>query len=705
MNGQQQWQQDAPTPGRSASLDYWAARNLVLGDRYQLEECLGRGGMGAVYKARHILLKSIHAIKIINPDLVASDPDLVTRFRQEAIAAAAIKHKNVVDVTDFGVVDGKTPFLVMEFIKGRTLHSFLAGEGKIEPQRALEMIAAIGAGVGAAHRLGIVHRDLKPLNIMLRDDLPTCDAVKVLDFGLAKIKSADFLGSFVQAQTRGLVGSPFYMAPEQWSDEEPDRRADIYSLGVILYQMLAGEVPFKGPSLPSIMKKHLMVRPPTFASLGAHIAPEIEAAVARALEKEPDKRPTTIEEWIEELRAAVANSARTRATQTEHSGQTAAKRADGSAAPALNKTVAALLPPGSNGAGAASRPPEIYPTLPLHEAEMARRAHAARAGRETGPSELPAEPSMEEADRRALNNLAVSTDWTMIIRLGAITAASLVIILGVAIYVLVNYRSGPTPRGVASGKGIVSVDPTPEPPPVIPPDNMVAVPGGTFWMGRNDISPKDSDQSPQWPAHTVTVEAFYIDKTEVSSAEYAQFVRATGHPAPSHWREGNPPAGQERWPVANVSYDDAMAFAAWRSQRDGVIYRLPTEEEWEYAARGADPARLYPWGPQWIESYANINTASLEPVDSRPQGASPWGALNMIGNVWEWTSSEASFYPGNDRSLPPEERGLLVVRGGSCQTPASGPDAVTATSRGWLPASTRDPSLGFRLVREASRTH
>ncbi|MDQ6653027.1 MAG: serine/threonine protein kinase, partial [Acidobacteriota bacterium] len=240
----------------------------LLDGRYQLERRLGQGGMGIVFQARHIFLKTSYAIKVILPDLVGNDPMLVTRFRQEAMVAARIGHRNIVNVTDYGVVGGKMPYLVMDLIKGRSLHDHLTAEGRLCAEPALEIMAALCAGVGAAHRQGIVHRDLKPLNVMLQDGVPMSDAVKVLDFGLAKIKSGELLGSFVAAQTTGLMGSPYYMAPEQWSDEEPDARADIYSLGVILFQMLAGEVPFKGPSLPSIMKKHLTDLPPRFATLG-----------------------------------------------------------------------------------------------------------------------------------------------------------------------------------------------------------------------------------------------------------------------------------------------------------------------------------------------------------------------------------------------------------------------------------------------------
>src|SRR5215213_10424786 len=278
----------------------------VLEGKYHLEKRIGQGGMGVVYKARHAYLKTSHAIKVILPDLVGNDPQLVTRFRQEALAAAAIRHQNVVGVSDYGVVSGKMPFLVMEYVEGESLHDLLAREGKLSPERALDLMAAICAGVGAAHHQGIVHRDLKPLNIMICTGKKSLSqAVKILDFGLAKIKSGELLGSFIQAQTTGLMGSPYYMAPEQWADEEPDVRADIYSLGVMLFQMLAGDVPFKGSSIPAIMKKHLSDAPPSFAEFGVTVAPQIELAVRHTLEKDRHKRTQTVEQMVEELQTAV----------------------------------------------------------------------------------------------------------------------------------------------------------------------------------------------------------------------------------------------------------------------------------------------------------------------------------------------------------------------------------------------------------------
>jgi serine/threonine protein kinase len=278
----------------------------ILDGRYQVEERLGQGGMGVVFKGHHVFLKTTHAIKVILPDLVGHEPMLATRFRHEAMAAARLRHQNIISITDYGVLNGTMPFLVMEYIQGKSLHDILVTEGALPLARALEIMEPICAGVAAAHRRGIVHRDLKPRNIVIADGEPIREALKVLDFGLAKIKSGELLGAFVAAQSSGLMGSPHYMAPEQWCDEAPDSRADIYALGVILFQMLAGDVPFKGGSIPAIMKQHVTNSPPTFASVGVEIPPEIEAAVRQTLEKDPDKRPPSVEAFMTNLRDAVA---------------------------------------------------------------------------------------------------------------------------------------------------------------------------------------------------------------------------------------------------------------------------------------------------------------------------------------------------------------------------------------------------------------
>ncbi|HEV2914522.1 MAG TPA: formylglycine-generating enzyme family protein [Pyrinomonadaceae bacterium] len=227
---------------------------------------------------------------------------------------------------------------------------------------------------------------------------------------------------------------------------------------------------------------------------------------------------------------------------------------------------------------------------------------------------------------------------------------------------------------------------------------MIAIPGGTFQMGRDDGPVQEA------PAHVVTVSDFYMDKTEVTNAEYAEFVNETKHTPPSYWVEGALFLGQEQWPVNNVSLDDAKAFAAWRSKRDGVTYRLPTEEEWEYAARNGDQGNLYPWGNSWGEGRASVQKLSLSAVGSFPDGNNRWGVVDLIGNVWEWTSSTASIYRGGaNRLMTKQDIGSYVMRGGSYLSDPSGERAITATFRDWIPESTRHSTLGFRLVRSGSR--
>jgi formylglycine-generating enzyme required for sulfatase activity len=225
---------------------------------------------------------------------------------------------------------------------------------------------------------------------------------------------------------------------------------------------------------------------------------------------------------------------------------------------------------------------------------------------------------------------------------------------------------------------------------------MAAIPGGTFKMGRDDGLPTEG------PSHVVTVQDFLLDKTEVTNAEYAQFVDEANHAPPKQWGNVKAPVGQELLPVSNVSYDDAMAFAAWRSKRDGVTYRLPTEEEWEYAARNGDKDNLYPWGNAWAPGRAATQEAGVgkeQPVGTYPQGGNRWGVQDLIGNLWEWTSSKASLYPGSPLKLPDVQKGWIVARGGSYGSPAN---KVSGTMRDWFAPNYKNPVLGFRLVKSAS---
>ena len=755
----------------------------ILDARYQLERRLGQGGMGVVFQARHIFLKTAHAIKVILPDLVGNDPMLVTRFRQEALAAAAIRHQNIIAVTDFGVVRGTMPFLVMEFVNGKSLQEMLAEEGAMPSVRALEIISAIGAGVAAAHKQNIVHRDLKPLNIMAQNNVPISEGLKILDFGLAKIKSGELLGSFVQAKTSGLMGSPFYMAPEQWSDDEPDPRADIYSLGIILYQMLAGDVPFKGTSIPSIMKKHLTLPPASFQSLGIQVPPRVEAVVRHALEKEVETRIPTVADFLSDLRAAVNSSgapaARRRDTGPIDPNQTFISPLSSATTPPGTEQTNVSEPAFDSLAGTINSAAldgevreELSAAAEAHRweqeqrdgaarDELAREAEARRAieaesvrkrkqeedrfAKEKSDREEQERKHREQLDRVArqasdleerLARLAISVPPSMDVLDPEVTRISQKIkretvasdsLPGEAPVVDRRQPSfievAPKPRtnpllfvgaalvvlllvGGAIG-GYVLLKPNPSPPvdnnnqgPTTPdlPEfkaDLVEIPGGTFQMGRNDGTLQER------PQHPVTVQTFLMDRAEVTNEEYAEFVRDGNYEAPSHWLRGKPLPLQEKWPVVNVSTRDAEAFAAWRSNRDSVAYRLPTEEEWEYAARSGGAYKLYPWGDIWEDQRAVIKEADAKPVGSFPQGANRWGVVDLIGNVWEWTSSKASLYQGNTAGeIPAATKEWVVARGGSyLSKPDDKQIPISATYRDWYDPTLKHASIGFRLVR------
>lgn len=218
-------------------------------------------------------------------------------------------------------------------------------------------------------------------------------------------------------------------------------------------------------------------------------------------------------------------------------------------------------------------------------------------------------------------------------------------------------------------------------------------------MGRMDVSPDSPfyDLS-QYPARTAEVKTFWMDQTEVTNEEYASFVRETKYAAPTNWINGAPRPGEEKWPVTMVSLNDAKAFAAWRSRRDGKNYRLPREDEWEYAARNGSQSTLYPWGNEWLNNYANVDSKSLKPVGSYPPSPSArWQVKDLIGNAWEWTSTEAAPYGSNPLKLK-IPKGQFVIRGGAYLEPHSGPEAITATRRTSFPPSTKDEAIGFRLV-------
>lgn len=266
--------------------------------KYELVARLGEGGMSVVYRARRVHIGDDVAVKILTGKFVTDDAALA-RFRREARAAAMLRHPNVITIHDFGETDDvhAPAYIVMEFVKGAPLREILRSEDHFSVERGVRLMRGICAGVGSAHRQGVVHRDLKPENILVvaPDDDFEVESVRVVDFGLAKL-----LADAGATSSGSVVGTPYYMSPEQCLGEPLDARSDVYSLGAMFYEMLSGKRPFEAETVSGVINRHLHEPPPVFAeSLG--IPRRISIGIMHALAKEPDDRPQTATELARQM--------------------------------------------------------------------------------------------------------------------------------------------------------------------------------------------------------------------------------------------------------------------------------------------------------------------------------------------------------------------------------------------------------------------
>ena len=266
--------------------------------KYELVARLGEGGMSVVYRARRVHIGDDVAVKILTGKFVTDDAALA-RFRREARAAAMLRHPNVITIHDFGETDDEhaPAYIVMEFIKGTPLRELLHSEDHFSVERGVRLMRGICAGVGSAHRQGVVHRDLKPENILVvaPDDDFELESVRVVDFGLAKLL-ADAGGT----TTGAVVGTPYYMSPEQCLGEPLDARSDVYSLGAMFYEMLSGKRPFEELTVSGIINRHLYEPPPPFAESLA-IPRRVSIGIMHALAKDPADRPQNATELARQM--------------------------------------------------------------------------------------------------------------------------------------------------------------------------------------------------------------------------------------------------------------------------------------------------------------------------------------------------------------------------------------------------------------------
>lgn len=281
----------------------------VLADKYEILDVLGTGGMGVVYKARHLLMKRIVAIKMLHESLTANEV-MRKRFEQEAQAISALNHPNILTVYDFGVTEDNKPYLVVEFLEGTSLEEVLNEEGALESQRVEHIFQQATSGLAQAHEKGIIHRDLKPGNIMLITVGDQKDFVKIVDFGIAKLVQESTEQNIGLTATGEVFGSPLYMSPEQCRGRKLDPRSDIYSLGCVMYHALCGKRPFTAQDLPECLYKQVHETPPKFSEVAPELnIPEgLEKVVAKAMAKEPDDRFDNMTDFKQAIDAVEAGT-------------------------------------------------------------------------------------------------------------------------------------------------------------------------------------------------------------------------------------------------------------------------------------------------------------------------------------------------------------------------------------------------------------
>ncbi|MBM4360492.1 MAG: SUMF1/EgtB/PvdO family nonheme iron enzyme [Deltaproteobacteria bacterium] len=670
----------------------------------RLERPLGEGGMGSVWVARHEGLDTSVAVKFVSADVPPSlVPMLLGRFEREARAAAKIRSPHVVEVKDFGTLEGGVPFLVMELLEGESLGQRLGRTGVLEPREAAAVVTQVAKALAAAHALGIRHRDIKPDNVFLaraHDEI----VVKVLDFGIAKTSE---LGDARRelTGTQSMLGTPDYMSPEQLlSPKDADDGVDLWSLAVVAYEMLTGQVPFVGETLAALSIAITTGRFAPPSRQRPELPSSIDAWFGLALHPNPAMRFATAKELATTFTGAVDGIAPPlRPVSREMTRSPSEGPASGVSVSSRAAGTVARSPADLEGAAASSRGPASPPPLativgqPLADAllDSTRRASQPgivateigqaplRAGTEVstlhGASHsLPGLPHPGEGliPAPSLREARTVLPWP---KLAAAGVLALALLGGLLMRRGADDESAPgipsaNPASTARPTSHEAKDSTTK----APPSGMAAFKAGDYTIGC-DAGP-GCDTASQ-PAHRVRVEAFALLANEVSMLDYDKCV-AGGACPPAGLTEGCTwqTDGKEAHPITCVSFVSATAYCGSKG------WRLPTEYEWEVAARHGEESPSS--APRGAPSKPRTST---EPVGSSSSDRTEAGVFDLRGNVREWTATDFKPYPGaNEASMP----GGKSVRGGSFREPTE----HALTHRLGEPPTETVPDLGFRCA-------
>jgi serine/threonine protein kinase len=709
-------------------------------DEYELTELLGQGAMGRIYRGYDVRLKRNVAIKVIDATYRA-DADYRARFEREAQAIAQLEHPHIVSLYRYGEVSGLF-YMAMQYIEGRTLKAALAEYreqgGTVPPAEASRIIREVCSALDYAHSKGIIHRDVKPSNIML----DTAGHAYLTDFGLALLADTETKGE--------TFGSPHYIAPEQAiSSKTAVPQSDLYAVGVILYEMFTGQLPFDGAGPLDVAMKHLSDEPRPPHEIRPEIDLALEGVILMAMAKKPRKRPTNGAELADALDRVLKLSPETAVLAPLPLPQPPAIAISNKKRELPPVPAAVLIPPGQVATKPTTSAPEsamqsfsgrsclgiffrylsivlfalligfvsflvifqqrrpddfLYLAANLHWPPTATPTVTA-----TGTPTPTATPT--HTPTATGTNTATAAATTTPTPLPAVPTTTPI--------------QTTTPRPTQTP----TITPTPSATPLIMLTRegdgmpMVLIPPTTFLMGATAADPlAEGDEFSQ---HEVTLDGYYIDLYEVSVAQYAAFVNELGGYVgkcngflclATHFETINsylndelagymPEPGFENYPINNVTWHGADAYCHW------VGGRLPTEAEWELAAKGGDgeaaSGRLFPWGDEEpnanLAVFGSTEFAALQAVDGLPDGRSPFGLHHMAGNVKEWVQDgyDVIYYDRGETTNPSapatNNYSERVLRGGGYRSPTA--DLRTTNREAERATQFQNMSdVGFRCV-------
>lgn len=716
----------------------------LLDGRYRLIRKIGQGGMGAIYRAVHTGISRTCAVKLLT-SLSTGNDDAIARFKREAKNSSRIDNVHAVTIHDFGQTEDGLLYLVMELIDGQPLSRLIADQRVLPVDRVVHITSQIAEALAAAHALGIVHRDLKPDNVMITRRGSDADFVKVLDFGIAKTVADE--GADNLTKTGFVLGTPVYMSPEQLMGENLDGRSDIYSLAIIAYEMLSGRLPFEGENPQAVMMKRVMSEPIRLGAAAPSVSESVERAVMDGLQRDRNSRTSEVQAFADGLSWALHSG-------TQVMGGAVTGRLGGPSAPRPTSDRANYETRSESGGAFTGQPPSAM--SPAHDGVKAFAATELTFSPES-PNRISLtrnpQPAISDDAGRLHDQTNDSRDAEVFSKPGKSPSkliwgggVAVVAVIAVILYLVLSPSSssgfslvvkGAPPgsqvfinearrdaESTSGGLKVSGLDPgtvnvrvshegltdfittitgakgdvhqcdaqlLPE---IDYSGPMVPIPAGEFMMGD------DNHEADERPAHKSTLRAYYIDKYEVTNAQYKKFCDETHKPYPLGVEfDANYFVGAPDYPVL-VSIDDALSFAAWAGKR------LPTEEEWEKAASWdpvAQKKRKYPWGDDFSPERASVGRGHTVAETEATGDRSAYGVVNMAGNVSEWVDAAYGPYEGNPLRDPNYAKGDRVARGGT-YLKASQPESARTSRRSpfpRFPPPGKTPPIGIRCVLSA----